>query len=172
MLIKNEQSINIDIRNMHQVPTVTFIQNDNNILLINVYENNSLADMSSVGNVMINFKRSDGVIFTQTVDWEGSVVTYKPSINDMAVSGIGEAEIQFYDKTVITNKISTRKFKVNFIGSIGIGDAGITEENPDVAFLQELINQVSAVQNDWLIDGGSFLDTYSSLPTSTDGGTF
>lgn len=168
MNVLNEQSITLDLRSNKPVPYPTFIQQDTNILHITILDNGVTADLTNVKQILINVKRTDGVVLTHLVSAIGNIVTYTMSGADMEVAGACEVEVQLYSGDELENKLTTRKFKINLLKAIGTVE--VSEVTPEVTILNTLIDKVNKAGKS--IDGGSFLDNPVVTGESIDGGEF
>jgi hypothetical protein len=141
----NTQSLTIDIRKrtvssafVDKVNTQNFIpqfvQGDTNIVEVTVKDGDTDADLSNVGNIIGNFKRQDGQVFSRSATFSGNVVTYELGNSEMGKSGIGELELQFFN-TDSSERLSTLRFKVNVTAEIGLG----LEGNNAPTLTQELL---------------------------------
>lgn len=145
MQTTNKQSLTIDIRkrslssNFIEKTNVSqyipqFVQGDTNILEAVIKDDGVDADLSNVGKVIANFKRQDRTVVSRSATKTGNVVTYTMGNEEMAKSGIGELELQFFNADD-TERISTLRFKVNVMAEIGVGLEG--EDGPTL--VQELV---------------------------------
>lgn len=143
MEILTSKEIIIDLRKPSFVSTPQFIQQDSNIIEFTVLDNGVEADLeSSVGKIVVNYKRPDGHTTTRLLYADGNKITYRIGQKEMEVSGEGQLELQFFSKTVV-DRISSRIFKINLIKSIGSGS--ISEGDGDVTLLQQLMIEVTEV---------------------------
>ncbi|MGM0807523.1 MAG: hypothetical protein ACQET8_22720, partial [Bacillota bacterium] len=131
----NKQSITIDIRKPNLIAIPQFIQHDTNILEFSIKDNGAAADLSNVGRVVINFKRRDNHIVSRLLEIENGKISYVIGQEEMLKSGSGDIELQFYSSDN-TKRISTLRFKVNILASIGSVD--LKEQADDLTVLQEL----------------------------------
>ncbi|MGD6897105.1 hypothetical protein [Bacillus infantis] len=139
-----KQSIVIDLKQTSFLPTPQFIQQDSNIIEFTVLENGIEADLSNIGKIVVNFKRSDKKVISRLLVAEGNKLSYEIGEQEMEVHGEGELEIQFYS-SIDLSRISTKRFKINLFESIGT--TAISEGDKDLTLLQELFIQVTELEN-------------------------
>jgi hypothetical protein len=150
MQTTNKQSLIIDIRKRTMSLNIPqFVQGDTNILEAVIKDNGLDADLSNVGKVIANFKRQDKQVVSRTATVSTNVVTYEMGNEEMAKSGIGELELQFYNLDN-SERLSTLRFKVNVMGEIGVGFEG--QDGP--TFMQELL-----VSGDYAKEQGDYAKT-------------
>jgi lysophospholipase L1-like esterase len=136
-------TISIDLKNNSMIPLPQFIQNDTNILDILVKENGADADLSNITRIVVNYKRPDKRVISRLLTFTGNKVSYEIGLEEMEVPGQGEMELQFFEND---DRISTKRFKVNMLASIGI-DA-IYENTGQLTVLQELFVEVDTVKTE------------------------
>ncbi|MBW3114183.1 glycoside hydrolase family 55 protein, partial [Bacillus sp. MCCB 382] len=136
----NRQSITIDIRKPNLISTPQFIQGDTNIIDFTVKDNGADADLSGIGRIVVNYKRTDKKVTSRLLEAVGNTVTYRFGQEEMEKHGIGELELQFFSADDL-ERISTLKMKVNVINSIG--SVALQQQADDVTALQELFIEVN-----------------------------
>lgn len=136
----NKQSVLIDLKKPNVISTPQFIQQDTNIINFIIKENGVDADFSNIGNVIVNYKRPDGKVITKMLFPDGNSLSYKVGSAEMEVAGVGELEIQFYNLDA-TERISTRRFKVEF--SQVIGSDEVIRDDEEYSLLQALFTEVN-----------------------------
>jgi peptidoglycan/xylan/chitin deacetylase (PgdA/CDA1 family) len=144
----NKQTLEIDLRKQNLITIPQFIQGDTNILEFVMKDNGADADLSNVGKVIVNFKRYDKNVTSRLLTTSGNQVTYEIGQEEMEKPGTGEIELQFYN-TDNTKRISTLKFKVIIIASIGQAESLTGEKGKSL--LQELL-----IQGDYAQDQGDY----------------
>lgn len=135
-----KRSIIIDLKQATMLSTPQFIQQDSNILEFTVLENGADADLTNIGKIVVNYKRSDKKVISRLLYAEGNKITYEIGQEEMEIHGEGELEIQFYSSDILT-RISSRRFKINL--SESIGTTSISEGDENVTLLQQLMIEVT-----------------------------
>jgi hypothetical protein len=135
METENRQKVTLDLRKTNLISYPQFIQGDTNIIDFEIKDNGSEADLSSVGKIVVNFKRSDRHVVSRLLELESETIRYKIGQEEMEKPGVGEIELQFFSQDN-QKRISTLKFRVNIINSIG--SAALQGQAEDVSLLQEL----------------------------------
>lgn len=134
----NKQTIILDLRQTSTVPIPSFIQHDTNILEIIIKDNGADADLSSIDNVTVNYKRPDGQTLTTRIQAKGNVLTYQFGNEEMTVGGYGELNLQLFTNNT---RLSTKRLKVYFAKSLGAA----FENSAGLPLLQELFVEVEEV---------------------------
>ena len=143
MEAQKKLSITVDLRQDTMIPLPQFIQNDTNVLELTVKEKGVAADLINITRIVANYRRPDKTVISRLLTAVENVVSYEIGLEEMEVSGPGEMEIQFFENE---NRISTKRFKVNMLPSIGT-DA-IYENTEDMTLLQTLFVEVDTVKTE------------------------
>ncbi|MDC3412520.1 BppU family phage baseplate upper protein [Terrihalobacillus insolitus] len=143
MDIINKRTITVDLRQNTVISLPQFIQNDNNIIEFDIKDNGVSADLTNIGRIVVNYKRPDGVAISRLLDVVNGVVSYTIGIDEMKIAGYGELEIQFFDTTE-TERISTKRMKVNMLKSIGTDK--IYENTDELTLLESLFAETDTAK--------------------------
>lgn len=153
MEAKNKQTIVVDLRVTKSIPMPQFIQQDTNVIEFVVKNNGADADLSSIGNIVVYYKRPDRTVIDRMLESVGNVVTYELGSAEMEYPGIGELELQFFSADN-RYRLSLSRFKVHVTPSL----SGIDYiEAEDLSVLQQLFVKV-----DDLISGTNDAGTYAT----------
>mgnify|MGYP001393497362 CR=1 FL=1 len=143
MQTEYKRSITIDLKKSSVIPLPSFVQQDTNIIEFTILDNGEVVDLTTVGRIVVNYKRPDKEIFSRLLVGEGNVVVYEIGSEEMAVDGYGEMELQFYSKDNL-QRISTKRFKVYMSSSLGV--RAINEK--ELTTLQELFVEVETIKKE------------------------
>ncbi|WP_158738622.1 BppU family phage baseplate upper protein [Alteribacillus sp. YIM 98480] len=135
----------VDLKRNGFVQKPMFIQNDTNIIEFQVQENGEDADVSSLGEIITNYRRPDKEIISHVLSVEDGVIPYEIGTKEMEVAGEGDLEIQFYNGDS-TERISTKQMKVKVLEEIGSEE--IADEEEEETFLQEVLIAASEAKKD------------------------
>jgi BppU N-terminal domain len=129
----------IDLKQNNMLPLPQFIQHDTNIIEFDVKENGDSADFSNIGRIVANYKRPDKKVITRMLEAKEGTVSYTIGLEEMAVAGIAELELQFFSQDNL-QRISTKRFKVSI--SQEIGSSEVAPGDNKLTLLQELFVEV------------------------------
>ncbi|MCM3573275.1 phage baseplate upper protein [Mesobacillus subterraneus] len=141
MEVAKKLSITLDLKQTTMIPLPQFIQNDTNILELKIKFNGVDADLSNITRIVVNYKRPDKKVISRLLTATGNTIVYEIGLEEMEVPGLGEMEIQFFEND---QRISTKRFKVNMLPSIGTDT--IYENTEQLTVLQELFVEVETVK--------------------------
>lgn len=138
------QTIKVDlirkslIQNSQDKSVPTFIEGDTNRLVFDLYTNGIAADLSNVGRAVANFKSGTNV-YSRLATVNGSQATYDLGVEESALPGLAEVELQLYNADN-TQRVTTIRVKVYIAKAIG--EVDISPANPEYTVLQELFIEV------------------------------
>lgn len=137
MEVQNKQTIIIDLRKSNMIQFPYFTQYDTNVLEFFIKDKGVNADLASVTEIVVNYKRKDNVVITRTLEHSGNVVTYTLGAEEMKTSGMADLSLSFFEGT---KRLSTAKLKVYIRDSLGPSFEG----GEGLPLLQELFLEVGA----------------------------
>lgn len=144
----NKQTIYVDIRQTLTAPIPQFVQEDTNIINFVILDDGEPATLDNVGNIIVNYKRPDNQVISRILTATNNIISFQIGMEEMAVSGRGQLELQFYNSDGKT-RLSTKIFAV--VISQSIGTTSINPDSQEVSLLQQLITEVSTL-NDTVSD--------------------
>ena len=138
MRIATERVVIIDYKLPKELKTLTFLQYDTNFIKFILEDNGEVADLSNITNIIVNFRRPDKKVFTQTLTAVGNEITYRLTESEMFISGDCELVLQLYDDN---ERLTVARIKVVLSENIENGEVPTVEE---VRLVQQLIDSVNA----------------------------
>lgn len=143
-MIKNEYSLNVDIKRQHTAQIPTFVQYDEAVINFKVFDDGKPFEFDEGSVAKLYHKRLDGVITEGDIEFieedYGYSLKYTYQGNEMYIAGYVLATLVIYSGI---HKVSIQPFKVHFIEAIQ--DDAVTPSNPEYGALQNLIVQVEEV---------------------------
>lgn len=139
METQKKSILGIDLKQNNMLPMPQFIQHDTNIIEFDVKNAGETADLSNIGRIVANYKRPDKKVITRLLEAEGSTISYTIGLEEMAVAGMAELELQFFSQDN-QQRISTKRFKVHITQQIGSSE--VTPGDNNLTLLQELFVEV------------------------------
>jgi hypothetical protein len=131
----NKRVIAVDLRKNTMIPLPQFIQNDTNIIEFIIKDNGADADLTTIGRIVVNYKRPDNAVVSRLLEVVDGKVPYKIGLDEMKLSGRGKLEIQFFSLDNVT-RLSTKIMEIQILDEIGSTE--VREDNDQVTLLQEL----------------------------------
>lgn len=135
----NIKNVSVDVRKS-QSTTIEFFQNDTNIIKFTVTDNGATPDLETVDEILVNYARPDGEIFTRLLTAESNVITYQLGYSEMAVAGAGKISLQFYKGS---DRLSTFNVNVSIRKTI---EATFPRAEVQDGLVDQLIERINVLQ--------------------------
>lgn len=133
MDVRTIRNITLNVKGINRLPIYNVVQNDSNLFVFNLVDGKNNVNLESITQVIVNFRRPDGMIINRSVEAEGNVVNYKIGYTEMEKTGLCELTIQFFDGE---ERLTTRPIYLQVISS---PDPSKDLDNPDESTLVQQI---------------------------------
>lgn len=137
--------IEIDLSKDAILPIKELIQQDTNILEFTVKNNGVDADLSTVGRIVVNYRRPDKKTITRYLKPVGNVLTYELGYEENQLRGEGKIDIQFFSLDN-TKRLSKKDFRIYLASTVG-NELAI-ENEPQYTVLQDLFIETDQLRQD------------------------
>jgi len=140
-VIKNEYTLNVDIKKKNSIIVPTFVQYDNGVLRFKVFDGGNPFNFTGYTSIKIYHRRKDNVVVEgdATVEVIGGqeYIVYRYKGNEMAKLGLVSTSLSIISGD---KKVSIQPFNVSIADNIG--DSVASPSNPEYGALQNLIVSV------------------------------
>lgn len=164
-MLKNEYTLNVDIKRKFTAVVPTFVQNDTAVLIFKVLDNGRPFNLEGVTRVEVSHKRKDGTTVIGLAEYSvidgSSIIKYVYLGNEMSKEGFVETAVTIFKGD---ERVSIRPFSVSIVADLR-NTVGASEE---YGLLQDLI---VAINEEITLNKEAVADTEDAIANAYNAAT-